>query len=90
MSGGIAYVYDPKNTFVNGLCNTETIEFETIAKEDATDLKVVIEKHVLYTDSKKGSELIANWDSSLKSFCKGNAHRIQESFKAYRNRRTNV
>ena len=49
MSGGIAYVYDPENKFVNGLCNTETIEFEDITKEDAEDLKATIEKHVLYT-----------------------------------------
>ena len=35
MSGGIAYVYDPENKFVNGLCNTETIEFEEILKKDA-------------------------------------------------------
>ncbi|MDB9842775.1 glutamate synthase large subunit, partial [Polaribacter sp.] len=29
MSGGIAYVYDPTSNFINGLCNTETIDFET-------------------------------------------------------------
>jgi glutamate synthase (ferredoxin) len=70
MSGGIAYVYDPENKFVNGLCNTETIEFEDICNEDATYLKAIIEKHVLYTDSKKGTELIADWEASLKNFIK--------------------
>jgi len=70
MSGGIAYVYDPENKFVNGLCNTETIEFETICEEDAADLKASIEKHVLYTDSKKGATLLADWDTSLKNFVK--------------------
>jgi glutamate synthase (NADPH/NADH) large chain len=68
MSGGIAYVYDPENKFVNGLCNTETIEFETISEEDATDLKSIIEKHVLYTDSNRGFTLLADWDTSLKNF----------------------
>ncbi|QXP64452.1 glutamate synthase large subunit [Polaribacter sp. HaHaR_3_91] len=70
MSGGIAYVYDPNNTFINGLCNTETIEFEEISEEVAAELKATIEKHVLYTDSKKGAELLADWDTSLKNFVK--------------------
>ena len=70
MSGGIAYVYDPENNFVNGLCNTETIEFEEISVEEAADLKATIQKHVLYTDSKKGESLVTNWDASLKNFVK--------------------
>jgi glutamate synthase (ferredoxin) len=70
MSGGIAYVHDPENKFVNGLCNTETIEFENICEEDAADLKATIEKHVLYTNSKKGATLLADWDTSLKNFVK--------------------
>jgi glutamate synthase (NADPH/NADH) large chain len=70
MSGGIAYVYDPENKFVNGLCNTETIEFEEISIEEAADLKATIQKHVLYTDSKKGESLVADWDASLKNFVK--------------------
>jgi glutamate synthase (NADPH) large chain len=70
MSGGIAYVYDLENKFVNGLCNTETIEFEEISKEDAASLKATIEKHVLYTDSQKGAALLADWDTSLKNFVK--------------------
>ena len=70
MSGGIAYVYDAKNKFVNGLCNTETIEFETISDEDAADLKAMIEKHVLYTNSKKGADLLADWDTTLSNFVK--------------------
>ena len=68
MSGGIAYVYDPDNKFVNGLCNTETIEFEDILADDAADLKSWIEKHVLYTNSKLGERLLADWDNSLKNF----------------------
>jgi glutamate synthase (ferredoxin) len=68
MSGGIAYVYDPENKFSNGLCNTETIEFENISEEDAAELKAIIEKHVLYTESKKGARLLADWNASLDNF----------------------
>ena len=70
MSGGIAYVYDPENKFSNGLCNTETIEFEYISEEDAAELKTIIEKHVLYTESKKGATLLADWATSLDNFVK--------------------
>ena len=70
MSGGIAYVYDPENKFSNGLCNTETIEFEYISEEDAAELKTIIEKHVLYTESKKGAKLLADWDTNLDNFVK--------------------
>jgi len=68
MSGGVAYIYDPENKFVNGLCNTETIEFEDIIDEDAADLKNWIEKHVLYTDSNLGKTLLADWENSLSNF----------------------
>jgi len=68
MSGGIAYIYDPKNKFINGLCNTDTIEFEDILPEDAQDLKALIEKHVLYTNSNLGKELLTNWETSLSNF----------------------
>ena len=70
MSGGIAYVYDPENKFTNGLCNTETIEFEEISSQDAIDLKNLIEKHILYTNSTKGKKLITNWETNLKNFVK--------------------
>ncbi|MEI6865885.1 glutamate synthase large subunit [Flavicella sp.] len=68
MSGGIAYIYDPENKFINGLCNTETIDFEEILPEDAADLKGLIEKHVLYTDSNRGKKLLTDWDTSLSNF----------------------
>ena len=70
MSGGIAYVYDPQKKFINGLCNTETIEFETLSNDDVAGLKSLIEKHVLYTNSKKGSDLLADWNNSLHNFVK--------------------
>lgn len=70
MSGGIAYVFDAQNKFTNGLCNTETIDFEAVLNEDAEELKAIIKKHVLYTGSKKGAALLADWDASLKKIVK--------------------
>jgi glutamate synthase (ferredoxin) len=70
MSGGIAYIYDPENKFTNGLCNTEAIEFEDIEAEEAEELKALIEKHVSYTNSTKGTKLLAEWTDSLSKFVK--------------------
>jgi glutamate synthase domain-containing protein 2/glutamate synthase domain-containing protein 1/glutamate synthase domain-containing protein 3 len=70
MSGGIAYIYDPKNKFTNGLCNTESIEFEPIATKDAKELKALIEKHVLYTNSNKGKVILKDWNHNLNNFVK--------------------
>lgn len=70
MSGGIAYVYDPENKFVNGLCNTETIEFEDITNEDSDELQATIKKHLLYTESTLAKELLKDWDTTLNSFVK--------------------
>ncbi len=70
MSGGIAYIYDPENKFTNGLCNTDSIEFEEILGADIDDLKGLIEKHVLYTGSNRGKDLLADWEHSLSNFVK--------------------
>jgi glutamate synthase (ferredoxin) len=70
MSGGTAFIYDPESKFVNGRCNTETIEFEHIEEEDTETLKSLIENHVKYTQSEKGSALLKDWENSLKSFIK--------------------
>ncbi|MFB9056068.1 glutamate synthase large subunit [Mariniflexile ostreae] len=70
MSGGIAYVYDPEHKFVNGLCNTETIEFEALTDENVAELKTHIQKHILYTNSNRGKDIIKDWDNSLKHFVK--------------------
>jgi glutamate synthase (NADPH/NADH) large chain len=70
MSGGIAYIYDPENKFVNGLCNSDSIEFEAMDTEEGNELKALIEKHVLYTKSTRGTDLLADWSTSLSNFVK--------------------
>ncbi|MBL4939766.1 MAG: glutamate synthase large subunit, partial [Lutibacter sp.] len=70
MSGGIAYIYDPKNKFTNGLCNTETIEFESLEIDDITELKALIKKHIHYTNSNLGKKLMRNWKHTLSNFVK--------------------
>ena len=70
MSGGIAYVFDPQNKFVNGLCNTESIEFETISEDDENDLKMLIHTHYQYTNSQRAKYLLDNWQENISKFVK--------------------
>jgi glutamate synthase (ferredoxin) len=70
MSGGIAYVFDPENKFINGLCNTESIEFETISEDDENDLKLLIDKHYQYTNSQRAKYLVENWENNISKFVK--------------------
>lgn len=70
MSGGVAYVYDPQGEFANQ-CNLEMVELfklgETGADQELLDL---LEKHVLYTDSPKAQEILANWQEAQQAFVK--------------------
>ena len=70
MSGGIAYVYDPDKKFINGLCNTDTIEFETMEADELNELKNLITSHFKYTSSIKASIILEDWDKTKKHFVK--------------------
>jgi glutamate synthase (NADPH/NADH) large chain len=97
MSGGIAYVYDPKGNFRH-LCNLSMVQLEQVppasgASEDperprqrsisaedagmgdmlrfdAERLKILVERHLLYTGSARARALLDNWPESLKHFVK--------------------
>ena len=70
MSGGIAYVYDPKDK-LEQLSNLDTFELEKLeVKEDIDELKVFVENHLTYTDSNVAKRILKNWDKELKVFKK--------------------
>ena len=70
MSGGIAYVYDPDNTF-ESLSNLDTFEIEALeVLEEITELKGLIENHLKYTDSTVAKSILGNWEQELNSFKK--------------------
>jgi glutamate synthase (NADPH/NADH) large chain len=50
MSGGIAFVYDPNNSFVNN-CNQEMVDIEVLGAMDLNKLKILLDKHYLATKS---------------------------------------
>lgn len=70
MSGGIAYVLDDKNELYKNI-NKTMISIEKVEnKYDKAELKDLIEAHVKATGSKRGAEVLENFDSYLPKFKK--------------------
>jgi glutamate synthase (NADPH/NADH) large chain len=99
MSGGVAYVYDPRRRFT-ALCNAAMVDLEAVASSppikredepfrpsqrslsvenngmgdvlrfDAERLRILIERHLLYTGSARAREILENWDEALGAFVK--------------------
>ena len=70
MSGGIAYVYDPRNEFLPK-CNTGMVELEPIGDETSiAEILRLIELHHEYTDSPLAEKIMDDWDNSLEKFIK--------------------
>ena len=70
MSGGIAYVYDPKNNFKKN-CNMSTFDLEKLViNEDKEELKTLISNHYRYTKSDVAEKILSNWDKELANFKK--------------------
>lgn len=68
MSGGVAYVLDQAGDFHKN-CNLEMVLLERV--EDASEvaeLRGMIERHVEYTGSTIGAEVIENWNEYLPKF----------------------
>ncbi len=63
MSGGIAYVWDPDDTFV-GRCNTGLVDVKPLHRESVPELKRMLRKHVKYTGSTVAKNILDNWDDA--------------------------
>ena len=70
MSGGIAYVYDPNNTFDATLCNMEMVAFETLELDDITKLRRLIKNHSLFTNSPLAKKILEDWENQQNNFVK--------------------
>ena len=70
MSGGVAYVFDDKKQFENGLCNMEMVALESLDENDFIKLKQLIKKHSLFTNSPLAKRILEDWDTQQKYFIK--------------------
>lgn len=70
MSGGVAYVLDENEDFINK-CNQEIVEIHPIVDDkDIATLKELVSEHHHHTKSIKAKKLLDNWDINIKKFLK--------------------
>jgi glutamate synthase (NADPH/NADH) large chain len=70
MSGGIAYVWDPRDEFLEN-CNLEMVDLDKVEDiDDVAELKELIEKHHIFTGSTVARRIMDNWDDCLPQFVK--------------------
>jgi len=69
MSGGIAWVYNPNDTF-NENCNTEMVDLDPLNAQDEEQITTLLRKHVHLTGSKVAQELLKNWNEASLQFVK--------------------
>ncbi len=62
MSGGVAYVLDERGTFAHR-CNLDMVTLDALDdSEEAMAVRQMIERHVLYTGSRRAQDLLADWE----------------------------
>jgi glutamate synthase (NADPH/NADH) large chain len=69
MSGGIAYIYDVKETFTNN-CNKEMVDLDEVNENDVEELKAILEKHYQLTESNVAKFILSDFQNQLKNFIK--------------------
>ena len=69
MSGGIAYVLDRSQLF-DTRCNLEMVDVEPLNEEDQLFLRVQLERHVRYTNSRNAAQILADWKETVPLFVK--------------------
>ncbi|MEY2590950.1 MAG: glutamate synthase large chain, partial [Acidimicrobiaceae bacterium] len=69
MSGGLAFVYDPDDTFARRL-NFEMVDLDPLEEEDKDWLRSVIRTHQSETDSGVAARILARWHDEVRSFVK--------------------
>ncbi|WP_338408984.1 glutamate synthase large subunit [uncultured Flavobacterium sp.] len=70
MSGGVAYIYDTRNTFHKN-CNTEGLNLDRVViPEDLAELKQLIINHYDATGSPQAQRILENWKKELTQFIK--------------------
>ena len=70
MSGGLAYVYDPRDRFA-ARCNPAMVELSNVSEpEDVAELHEMLTRHVEYTGSTLAQSILDDWEEAYPSFVK--------------------
>ena len=66
MSGGVAYLLDPKPLRIN----TEMADLEPLGDGDAELVRGLVERHLVETGAAVAARLLADWDAAVPRFGK--------------------
>ena len=69
MSGGIAYIYNPHDTFKD-MVNPIMIDLDPMDVEAQAELKTFVTDHAQFTGSKVARRILDNWNDEIKHFVK--------------------
>ncbi|MDN3546854.1 glutamate synthase large subunit [Mucilaginibacter aquaedulcis] len=69
MSGGLAWVYNPDNSFAEN-CNTEMVDLDPLASDDKEQIQALLRKHISLTGSKLAQQILNNWNEASTQFVK--------------------
>ncbi|AEF38498.1 glutamate synthase large subunit [Hoyosella subflava] len=67
MSGGVAYVYNPDNTF-DANVNPEMVDVEDLESDDVRALYDIVERHRDLTGSAVAERIMSNWSQEVNHF----------------------
>ncbi|MFC7134068.1 MULTISPECIES: glutamate synthase large subunit [Salinibaculum] len=70
MSGGVAYVYDPDDTFEDRANTGMVTLMGSLEQKDRDMITRLVENHAAYTGSDRARELLDEWDDELENFTK--------------------
>ena len=69
MSGGIAYVYDPKGRFP-ALVNREMVDLDPMDEEDVAFVRQTVGRHRTETGSPVAATILDRWHANVRDFVK--------------------
>ena len=68
MTGGMAYIYDPENQ-AEEVMNMESIVTVRVQVDYwKKELRSLVEKHAVETESRRAQEILRNWDIEVNNF----------------------
>lgn len=70
MSGGLAYVFDEDGEFATKMLNKIMVDADLLTAEDEERIKLLIQNHVVLTQSKRGKIILDAWNTHKQKFVK--------------------
>ena len=78
MSGGIAYIYAPKQKLPTNF-NAEMVSVDSLLPADMKKVRTLLRKHTNHTGSPLGFKLLNNWINEKQNFLKIIPHEYKKA-----------